>query len=147
MQNLIKIINELNSRQKKSTDIAEIKLEGSSITSLADLGEVLNYRTLRPQARNWPVIYHLLIWSLNHIRKKEYSSRILLGKNIYLHGAWICSLYFSGVPRLYRFNFIFCLCSFFQALSTKWVIDKRFLLCSLVFQLKCAWMINEFLKC
>ena len=56
-----KIINELNLARKKSTDIAEIKLEGSSITSLADLGEVLNYRTLQPQARNWPVIYHLLI--------------------------------------------------------------------------------------
>lgn len=61
MRKTWKIINELNSRQKKSTDIAQIKLEGSSITSLADLGEVLNYRTLRPQARNWPVIYHLLI--------------------------------------------------------------------------------------
>ena len=61
MRKTWKIINELNSRQKKSTDIAQIKLEGSSITSLADLGEVLNYRTLRPQVRNWPVIYHLLI--------------------------------------------------------------------------------------
>lgn len=61
MRKTWKIINELNSRQKKPTDIAQIKLEGSSITSLADLGEVLNYRTLRPQARNWPVIYHLLI--------------------------------------------------------------------------------------
>ena len=61
MRKTWKIINKLNSRQKKSTDIAEIKLEWSSITSLADLGEVLNYRTLRPQARNWPVIYHLLI--------------------------------------------------------------------------------------
>lgn len=56
-----KIINELNSCQKKSTDIVEIKLEGSSITSPADLAEVLNYRTLRPQARNWSVIYHLPI--------------------------------------------------------------------------------------
>lgn len=62
MRKTWKIIkNELNSRQKKSTDIAEIKLEGSSLTSLADLGEVLNYRSLRPQARNWRVIYHLLI--------------------------------------------------------------------------------------
>lgn len=42
MRKTWKIINELNSRQKKSTDIAQIKLEGSSITSLADLGEVLN---------------------------------------------------------------------------------------------------------
>ena len=52
MRKTWKIINELNSRQKKSTDIAQINLEGSSITSLADLGGVSNYRTLRPQARN-----------------------------------------------------------------------------------------------
>lgn len=61
MRKTWKIIKKLNLRQKKFTDIAEIKLEGSSITSPAGMTEVLNYHTLQPQARNWPVIYHLLI--------------------------------------------------------------------------------------